>query len=290
MHLLHPLTSFKIKTSAFQNVLDSLKFRVYEWSKEYVLQYNPKDHAACELLEYDYERKLAFKKVAFKSLSPDCEDFELLLEPFLGRLVLFKSTDMQWTTRNVPIYRDYYVIPFRGRFLTVTASSDMVNISYPCKIFLIDLKDGGLVRVEIYYSSSVGQFDCLKPDGELVSFQIYMMNDDQQNWTIVGSLGDVVLFLGTNCTFPCTASYLPPNCKGNCIVFCEPRWESTYVRGHDIYVADLQTRQIHPLKNSPGYSDLFRPPHDPLTWTRYQSWKKVLSFALRRFLASELLL
>lgn len=97
MHLLHPLTNSKIKSSAFQIVLDTLNLNLFEWDKEYVLQYKPKNQAACESLEYDDERKLASKRVVFRSLNQDSEEFELLLELFLWGLVLFKSADMQWT-------------------------------------------------------------------------------------------------------------------------------------------------------------------------------------------------
>ena len=83
MHLLHPLTNSKIKSSAFQIVSDTLNLNLFEWDKEYVLQYKPKNQAACESLEYDDERKLASKRVVFRSLNQDSEEFELLWELFL---------------------------------------------------------------------------------------------------------------------------------------------------------------------------------------------------------------
>ena len=130
-----------------------------------------------------------------------------------------------------------------------------------------------MVRVEIWYnihedfSRSVRKFDCLKPNRELVIFEIYITNiDDQPKWESVDSLGGAVLFVGTNSTFYTLASSLPHSCKGNCIVFSKPRLELACVRGHDIYVANLLTRLIQPLKDSPGFSRMFRPPHDPLNW------------------------
>jgi hypothetical protein len=68
--------------------------------------------------------------------------------------------------------------------------------------------------------------------------------DGQPKWESVDSLGDVVLFLGTNSTFYSLASFLPNGCKGNCIVFSEPRSELASVRSHDIYVADIFVKEI----------------------------------------------
>lgn len=70
------------------------------------------------------------------------------------------------------------------------------------------------------------------------------------------NLKEVILFLGTSCTFWNVASDLP-GCKGNSIVFSEPRWEAIFLRGqytrrqkgYDIYVADLQARKVQPLKS-----------------------------------------
>ena len=73
-----------------------------------------KNQAACESLEYDDERKLASKRVVFRSLNQDSEEFELLLELFLWGLVLFKSADMQWT--RFDHMANYYVFSLNGRF------------------------------------------------------------------------------------------------------------------------------------------------------------------------------
>ncbi|GMY05351.1 F-box protein SKIP23-like [Fagus crenata] len=199
MHLLDPLTSSKLK-AVFQTVLDSSKFRVYEFSKEYVLQFTPKNQAGCELSEYDFQTNLAVHKVSFLSLSPDSEDFLLLLEGYLGGLVQFKSADMQWTKCNVQFNNEYDVIPFSGRFITFSESKEIFTISrgsryYWREKFLIDLQGQALSLVKICYIRgqllrSVRQIDCSKPDGEMVSFQIYVkVGGDQQNWENVDSIG-----------------------------------------------------------------------------------------------------
>ena len=47
-----------------------------------------------------------------------------------------------------------------------------------------------------------GQFDCLKPNGELVYFRIRILkNNAWQDWVVENGLGDLVLFLGTNRSF-----------------------------------------------------------------------------------------
>nr|XP_023879590.1 F-box protein SKIP23-like [Quercus suber]POE76681.1 f-box protein skip23 [Quercus suber] len=92
MHLLHGIPyKFQNKSGAFQIVLDTLNLNLFEWGKEYVLQYKPKNQAACESLEYDDKRKLAFKRVIFRSLSQDSEEFELLLELFSWGIGFYSS-------------------------------------------------------------------------------------------------------------------------------------------------------------------------------------------------------
>ena len=92
-------------------------------------------------------------------------------------------------------------------------------------------------------------------------------------------MNDIILFVDTSsrCTFWNAATNLP-GCKGNCIVFSEPKWEKILVnghytcqqKGHYIYVADLKTHKIQHLKKSQGYSNLFQPPPGPFT---HQIWK-----------------
>lgn len=97
------------------------------------------------------------------------------------------------------------------------------------------------------------------------------MDEDGQEWVNLGRLWDLVLFLGSeNNTgkFAALASHLP-FCKGSCIVFSVPRFEpsqfSGKAKGHDTYVADLQTRTIQPLEESPGYCNSFQPPPNPFS-------------------------
>ena len=107
---------------------------------------------------------MAFKKVAFRSLSGDSEDFQLLFEGYSGTLVSFNSTNMQWTRLNHLLYLNCYMILNGAMFLIVTETRDRHEI------FLISLREWGLVLVEICLgpecnSRSEGHFLCFKPSG-----------------------------------------------------------------------------------------------------------------------------
>ena len=126
-HLLHPMTSSILTTAAFDKVLDSFNFSIHEWSKEYVLLYTPKNQADGETVNDD-EKKLAFKKVAFMSLSPGSEDFGLLLVDYLtNSALLFQSAEMQWT--EIPVSNPYHATVFQGRLHLVNLFGQMFTIN-----------------------------------------------------------------------------------------------------------------------------------------------------------------
>ena len=117
---------------------------------------------------------MAFKKIAFRSLSGDSEDFQLLFEGYSGTLVSFNSTDMQWTRLNHSLYLNCYMILNGAMFLIVTETRDRHEI------FLISLREWGLVLVEICLgpecnSRSEGHFLCFKPSGWPIRLHLFHM-------------------------------------------------------------------------------------------------------------------
>ena len=67
---------------------------------------------------------------------------------------------MQWTRVDHPCYQNFYTITYGDKFFTGTETQ------YGHKIFLIALRDWGLVMVEIcpsqgHNSRSEGHFDCI---------------------------------------------------------------------------------------------------------------------------------
>ncbi|KAK9987583.1 hypothetical protein SO802_027822 [Lithocarpus litseifolius] len=274
-HLVHPLTNSKLRNVAFDMVLNSFNFGVYEWSKEYVIQYAPKDQAA-GVSGDNGESMLAIRKLAFMSLSPGCEDFVLLLVDYPGWFVfLFKSTELQWTRFSTNFW-GYDVTQFSGKLHAVDRYRTIVTVNPTTskvssvgtygmviaanKVCLISFYDA-LVLVAIHYNlsdadlRSENHIVCSKPNGVLVGFKIFVQDEECLKWVSVENLKEVILFLGTSCTFWNVAFDLP-GCKGNSIVFSKPRWEAIFVRGqytcqqkgYDIYEADLQARKIQPLK------------------------------------------
>ena len=117
---------------------------------------------------------MAFKKVAFRNLWGDSEDFQLLFEGYSGTLVSFNYADMQWTRLNHPLYLNCYTILNGATFLTIIETWDRHEI------FLIALRDWGLVLVEICpgpecNSRSEGHFLCFKPNGWPVRLCLFHM-------------------------------------------------------------------------------------------------------------------
>lgn len=203
---------------------------MYEWSKEYVLQYTPKDKTYYDSV-YDEERNLTVPKVAFMRLSsPGSEDFALLAAGYnpTAYAFLFNSSTCEWTK----IYRHcwgYDVARFGERLyavdkcrstITVHPTTSKVSVEAICgefffeeclhKSFLIELYDKELMLVHILYNpfrdedptSQVNYFYCSKPNGERLCFSIFVW-DTGLRWVSVKSFGEIVLFLKTcsRCTF-----------------------------------------------------------------------------------------
>lgn len=198
-HLLHPLTNSRLTNVAFDKVLNSFNFDICEWSKEYVIQYAPKDQDA-GVSGDNGESKLAIRKVAFMSLSPGCEDFVLLLVDYPGWSVfLFKSAEFQWTRFSTNCW-GYGVTKFSGKLYAVDRYRKIVTVNPTTskvssvgiygmviaadKVCLINFYDA-LVLVAIHYNlsdadlRSENHIVCSKPNGVLVGFKIFVQDEER---------------------------------------------------------------------------------------------------------------
>nr|POE99592.1 f-box protein [Quercus suber] len=188
-------------------VLNSFNFDICEWSKVYVIQYAPKDQAT-GVSGDNGDSKLAIRKVAFMSLSPGFDRYRTIVT-------------VNPTTSKVSSVGIYGMV----------IAAD--------KVRLINFYDA-LVLVAIHYNLSDADLRseihivCSKPNGVLVGFKIFVQDKERLKWVSVKNLKEVILFLGTSCTFWNVASDFP-GCKGNSIIFSEPRWEA-------IFVTDQYTR------------------------------------------------
>ncbi|AES99260.1 DUF295 family protein [Medicago truncatula] len=99
--------------------------------------------------------------------------------------------------------------------------------------FLVESK-GDLLLVDVYDCTRIGF-----PGHNPVRIHLFKLNEKETEWVKLKSLGDIVLFLGADCSFSASASDLSV-AKG-CIL-------------------DLDKHQPSPLSDYPEYFNLFPQP------------------------------
>ncbi|XVE93932.1 hypothetical protein REPUB_Repub01dG0236700 [Reevesia pubescens] len=92
---------------------------------------------------------------------------------------------------------------------------------------------------------------------KVVGFRIFRLDEEEQKWDEMESLGDQILFLGVQLSFSVSASEFSWG-KGNLIFFVLPLYD-------DIFVFDLETGIASPSGNFPTYHNLFWPPPEWVT-------------------------
>nr|GMD95913.1 F-box protein SKIP23-like [Ipomoea batatas] len=94
--------------------------------------------------------------------------------------------------------------------------------------------------------------------------KVYKLDEDEEKWVELASLGNRIVFLGDHCTFSVSVSELNSECKGNCLVFCDHGFNldgDGALQIHGVGVVNLENGCICPVSNT-AYSELFWPPPD----------------------------
>ncbi|KAF8405485.1 hypothetical protein HHK36_010392 [Tetracentron sinense] len=318
MHLLNPLSKALIKPlpTSFPKVLNLSNFQISELGREYVLQdikYRPfvnclRDGGSL------YGEKVAISTSPASGLDVD---YVIMTIHVSGKLAVFKSGDTKWTImKDLPSLFDdviyfgdqFYAVDHTGRTVVVDASPVVVTvIASPVfegdKKFLVE-SNGELLLVDMYLGIGTEddynyneEFDFYQyVDSYYVErtdqFKTFKLDQREQKWVEVKSLGDRVLFLGDNCSFSASACEFS-GCRRNSIYFTGNFSQSNrgedgafqghnvgvfdleYGRdgafqGHNIGVFDLEYGSIGPLASYPGYSKLFWPPPAWVTSTEFE--------------------
>ena len=146
--------------------------------------------------------------------------------------------------------------------------------------------DGELFLVDRYLSIGPDDDPGVNHDDEIyghndtyivdttVWFKVFKLDQSEQKWIEVKSLGDRVLFLGDNCAFSASATDLS-GCKRSCIYFTDKffrlnKEEDSAFKTRDIGVFNLENGNIGPLASYPDYSQLFWPPPAWITSVAFQ--------------------
>lgn len=283
VRLLNPLSRAQLTPfpSDFPQVLDISRYRIHELGFEYTLQYIKYRPLATSICD---PRNLYMEKVAF-CLEKGNTGFVLLTIHISGKLVVYRSGDSKWTVINDSTAPYDDVIAIGGRFYAVDGSGRAVVLNLDSesgpelnavahsvfggdKKYLVE-SDGDLLMIDKYLEYD-GEFEFYEEFDSFISestlkFKVYRLDEDEEKWVELASLGNRIVFLGDNCAFSASVSELNSVCKGNCLVFsdhfCNQADDGVpKIRG--IGVFDLENGSICPISSYTGYSELFWPPPD----------------------------
>ncbi|KAL6522512.1 hypothetical protein OROMI_031470 [Orobanche minor] len=286
MHLLDPLARLQLKPlpDNFPTMFNFFNVRVRELGEEYALQYINFRPTANSIGEAG---NLYMEKVAF--LSNLDGGFTLLTIHVSGRLVVFKSGDEKWrlidylpSPYDDVIRREgkLYAVDNMGRLVRVnTVELNVSVVANPIfggdKKFLVD-SDGELLLVDMYLSvgpacdlgSNEGsefyaELDCFESE-RTVKFKVFKFDENVDKWMEMSDLGNMMLFLGDNCTFSASSSEISDgdSYKGNCIFFTDQYCTegSDGVWNRDVRVFDMESGSIGKICGGHICSEMFGGP------------------------------
>ncbi|KAJ7944093.1 F-box protein [Quillaja saponaria] len=270
-----PISLYKNKNLSGM-VLNLLDYKVFEVSKVYNLRFvgngeNPE--SKMRIHEMDSIVKVVVSNDPFLVMAVHAN----------GKLGIWKMTDNTWINieedREHIHYVDiahhkgkFYAVDLRGNFISVDSSLKITEAkslgSFSGAKFNYLVKSAG----DLLFINSDPDYH-YKSDSELsddgdetdygINFNVYKLNEEENRWGCVESLGDRAIFLGYDCTFSVSARDVP-GCKSNCIYFPD---DDDYddIIGTEIGLYDLKNHTVMQLSDAGRYSLLFWPPP---TWVK----------------------
>ncbi|KAL4320254.1 hypothetical protein GQ457_18G018640 [Hibiscus cannabinus] len=267
MRLLNPLSDSKLSPlpDNFPKVLDLSNFQVLELSHEYVGEYNAYFDHPIEPRYLDFSKKLVLLRA-----SADSNDLMMIAYSSWSPGFL-RSGEKEWIVlENVKDIED--IVSFNGKFYAIDQEGTTIEIDQSLNVSFVGRVSSGsgsgsgyhpdrnkvskvlvksgdkLLAVEKLcnpYTESPSIF------GSSIHFRVFSMNEEEQKWDEMESLGDRILFLSSRqaISAPCWG-------RGN-LIFCSNR----LCTGRDYtFVFDLETGAASLLENWPAYCNLFWPP------------------------------
>ena len=177
------------------------------------------------------------------------------------RLVVFKCGDENW--KAIPNMSTYfgdicvfkgrpYAVDKTGRTVTVELGPDESTVQLVAQSlvgggqtkFLVE-SDGDLLLADFYHRWYDNHY----------KINVFKLNEKEKKWVKLANLGDIVLFLGSLCSFSTSASDLCVP-KGNCVILMD----NIFNRYCKSSFLDLDDGRLLDLSNYPEYSKLFCTP------------------------------
>ncbi|OVA08883.1 F-box domain [Macleaya cordata] len=278
--LLNPLTCIQFQLpslTTFPNVLD---FNIRKVGKEFLLQDSSDGHRYTHNL--DEMRYVFIKKVVLSSspASPSSNYIAVAILNEIGELAFCKKGDEKWMLiKDAGFYHEdviyykglFYAVNYKGSLTIcdVSGISPLVTVIEPLlpishhadRLYLVD-SFGELLLVTRYLEL------IHDPDLEFVvvyktyGFDVFRLDSSIQEWVEVKSLGDRMLFLGTNSSL-CLLATDFSGCEANCIYFTNDYHEvnDDAVHDHDSGVFNVGDGSMKALPYCTGdYNLLFLPP------------------------------
>ncbi|EOX97545.1 F-box family protein [Theobroma cacao] len=287
MRLLHPLSDSELKPLPvpinFPKVLDLTNCQVIELGHEFVGRYDVYIDHPLEPQAQDYREKVA---ITWSSTNSDDFMIVALFGFFVQYLAFLRPGEKEWTLSEI-VHGAEDIISFNGKFYAIERggrtivvdqslnASFLEHVGSPTSRKFLVQSCNNLLAVEMFFlrsSNSDSDFgnpvNCGSSGGdEEIGFRIFRMDEEEQRWDEMGSLGDQILILGMRQTISVSASEFSWG-KGNLIFYStdlciSPRNGQSQEMG--MFVFDLEIGSASPLENCPSYCNLFWPPPEWVT-------------------------
>ncbi|KAK8522250.1 hypothetical protein V6N13_115226 [Hibiscus sabdariffa] len=198
MGLLNPLTNSELKLvpGNFPLVLDLNNFQVIQLGHVYIAEHVLRIDHSLEPQTREYR-----EKVVYLQSNTDRDDFTVLASVLnTGRLAFLRSSEKDWTVldfrvQNIITFNgEFYALVRKGRTIVIDQSLNVSSLepaeSFSGTMFLVECVDN-LLAVEMLFDTDVestmsyGRFEGEK----VVGFKVFKMNEEEQRWDEMGSLG-----------------------------------------------------------------------------------------------------
>ncbi|XVF76373.1 hypothetical protein PTKIN_Ptkin13bG0261300 [Pterospermum kingtungense] len=269
--LLKPLLDYKVRPLVVKipKVLDLTNFQVIELGHQFVV------------LSPNGSEGLYIDKAAFLWSNTNTNDFMMLTLISCKDLCVVSSISgktesirLQTFTRSYGYFRD--IISFNGKFYAIDEEGKTTVVDQSLNLSFIDSPtDRRYYWRKLLVQSGDNLLDVEMMDlcDMVIDFKNFRLNEEEQKWDEIESLGDQILFLGVRQSISASASEFY-GVKGNLIFYSGALTKSNYYgNSEDVFVFDLDSYATGPLEIFPEFGKLFWPPpevapmREPWIWS-----------------------